>query len=440
MGKSTVIELKHVSKTFALNGVKACDDLSFTLIEGELTVLMGENGAGKSTLASLLEGSLKEDEGEIIHSGLAGVVHQKPFFPKDFTVRDSVFGGNKVLAKSLLGSAKKERKQLQTVFASLGIDLSPDELMGNLLPFEHQQVELAENILMGNRVILLDEPEFPRLSETIQLLKTKGITPLLITHKIDEALELANRILVMSKGRLVMDELSPSENIKERLLSSLMSEGTGERSTQVSGDSKGIIRVIAGYHESGLWDEERRLAQELEGSRFGYIPSGDRQKALEENWSPLDNFMIHDRKEFRTGLGLLHKGKYYGEGLHLLKGHGIRFEKGDRMKHLSGGNRKKVLLIREFRRKGTTILLSEPSTALDLSNRSFLYEQIFQAREEGKEIIVLTADGEEALYLGDEITPLYKGKRERTFKKGDLDLKALTLMMGGGRFEKADEK
>lgn len=101
------------------------------------------------------------------------------------------------------------------------------------------------------------------------------------------------------------------------------------------------------------------------------------------------------------------------------------------MKHLSGGNQKKLLLVREFHRPGNRILLSEPSTALDLVNRDFLYDLIFKAREEGKDVTVLTADPEEALTLADEIIPLFKGVRGPSLQRDECSSADLTALMGG---------
>ncbi|MDC7222868.1 MAG: ATP-binding cassette domain-containing protein [Spirochaetales bacterium] len=433
MGGEPFIKLNHVWKTFKLNGVTACRDITLELNRDETVVLMGENGAGKSTLASLLEGTVFPDKGtmEMGDSGYAGLVHQKPAFAKSMTVRDMVFGGSKVLSKGLFFGKRRERDSLERILSSLNSSLDTESFMDRLAPFQQQEAELAENLLGRKRTIILDEPEFPHLERIISLLKGKGILPVLISHRIEDALTLGDRILVMNKGQIVLDKKGDEEDLRDSLLSALVSSGERCPVDRTGYGAKGKIRVIIGYHESGLWDEEARLALELNREENGYIPSLNRRMALEESWSPVDNFMIHNRRKYSTFLGFIRRSHYWQEGLSRLNRYGIVSRPEDRMKHLSGGNQKKLLLVREFHRPGNRILLSEPSTALDLVNRDFLYDLIFKAREEGKDVTVLTADPEEALTLADEIIPLFKGVRGPSLQRDECSSADLTALMGG---------
>ncbi len=441
MQGTPVIELENVSKTFAMNGVTACNDVSLTANAGETLVLMGENGAGKSTLASLMSGVLKPDRGTIRfgESGPAALVHQKPSFGRNISVSDMVFGGNRRIGGGFFYSVKKEREKLSAVLSHLGAVFSAHSLMGDLVPYQHQMVELAECLMENKRLIILDEPEFPRLAELLELLKKGGLTPVLITHKIQDALLFGTRVIVMSKGRVVLDEKQGSKGLKENILKALMAHKSSDPVLSGLGTEsrkEGIIRVIAGYHESGLWDEENLLASRMGRGENGYIPSVNRNRAMESNWSPVDNLMIHHRQKYKTSLGFLRRRRYMDDGYRDLEKNGIVARPQDLMKHLSGGNQKKLLLLREFQRPGDKILLSEPSTALDLANREYLYGLMRKAKEEGKEITLLTADPEEALAQGDEIIPLFNGKRGTPFKKGECTLDQLTALMGGVDYEK----
>ena len=435
------MELEHVDKTFIMNGVTACRDVCIAVGAGELLVLMGENGAGKSTLASLMGGILTPDKGLIRfpEKGPAALVHQKPSFSRGLSVSDMVFGGNSVVGRGFFYSRKKESDMLDKTLRRLGASFHSGMTMGELVPYQHQMAELAESLLEERDVIILDEPEFPRLPEILDYLRDSDVTPVLITHRIQDAMEYGDRIIVMSKGRIVLDRKRGDPGLKDEILKALM--GSKSQSPAVGGnreeaDKSGVIRVIAGYHESGLWDEEIRLADRFRDGENGYIPSVNRQKAMESSWSPVDNLMIHSRKKYRNPMGFLKKRNYMDDGYRFLDTYGIVARPQDLMAHLSGGNQKKLLLLREFQRPGKTILLSEPSTALDLANRAFLHDLMKKAKAEGKEVILLTADPEEALALGDVITPLFKGKMGRTIKKGEATLAGLTALMGGMEHEK----
>jgi general nucleoside transport system ATP-binding protein len=223
--------------------------------------------------------------------------------------------------------------------------------------------------------------------------------------------------------------------LREAILGNLMPDKKGipgkgkEISSSVTGE--GQITVIVGHHESGLWDEEEKLARDYLSEDNGYIPSLNRKKAMEESWSVEENFMIHRRKNYTAPWGLLRKRSFLRDGMKSLVDFGVTARPGDRMNHLSGGNQKKLLLLREFQRSGNRILLSEPSSALDQANRDYLYDLILRARDEGKQVLLLTADPEEALRLGDRIIPLFQGKRGESLKKVDSSLSQLTALMGG---------
>ena len=435
--EQAVVELRGIGKTFPLNGVTACDGVDLDIGRGETLILMGENGAGKSTLASLVTGKLKHDRGSIrfAEGASAGMVHQKPLIIHDFTVSDMIFGGNRELNRGLFYSAGKEKARVRDIFAELGYALNPEDRVGQLAPYQHQLIELAENLLMGRTVLILDEPEFPRLSSLLILLKKKGITPVIITHKVEDALELGQRIILMKKGRIVLDRSAGSDKLKETVLENLLPETkkkphTKQESSPSEGE-KGQITVIVGHHESGLWDEEEKLARDYLSEDNGYIPSLNRKKAMEESWSVEENFMIHRRKSYTAPWGLLRKKSFLRDGMKSLEEYGVAARPGDRMNHLSGGNQKKLLLLREFQRSGNRILLSEPSSALDQANRDYLYNLIYRAKDEGKEVLMLTADPEEALRLGDRIIPLFKGTRGETLERGESNLAQLTALMGG---------
>jgi ribose transport system ATP-binding protein len=217
-----IIELKSIGKSFP--GVRALDDISFSVQPGELHAICGENGAGKSTLMKILSGVITDFEGTLCIDGAnvsfggtadaekAGVsiIHQELNLVEQLSVAANVFLGREVKLFSQLRNDRAMNRSAATLLESLECGISPKTLAGSLRIGDQQLVEIAKALSLHSRILIMDEPtsaltesEVARLYRVIARLLNDGTTILYISHKMDEVFRLANRITVLRDGRFI---------------------------------------------------------------------------------------------------------------------------------------------------------------------------------------------------------------------------------------------
>ncbi|MEM1333508.1 MAG: ATP-binding cassette domain-containing protein, partial [Actinomycetota bacterium] len=219
----TAIELKGITKRFP--GVIANDDVNLTVEQGEIHAICGENGAGKSTLMKILYGMQPPDEGEMIVNGTKvdltspsdaielgiGMVHQHFMLADQLTVLENVILGSEPVS-GRLGRVdfREARSHFDAVGESYGLTIDPDDLVETLEVGERQRVEIIKVLFRGAEILILDEPtavlvpqEVEELFRNMRELKASGATILFIDHKLEEVLEIADRITVIRRGKTV---------------------------------------------------------------------------------------------------------------------------------------------------------------------------------------------------------------------------------------------
>ncbi|MDD2232938.1 MAG: ATP-binding cassette domain-containing protein, partial [Sphaerochaetaceae bacterium] len=230
-----VLRIDQITKTFP--GVRALDDVSFSINGGEIHALVGENGAGKSTLIKIISGAQKADSGSIWLDGKElrsitpasakqsgiGVIYQEFSLVPSLTVLENLFLG--VVDKGRLGpDTKARRKKALELFAQLGIEINPDVMVSSLSVAQQQIVEIARETSRNTKVMIMDEPtaalafdEVNHLFKIIRTLKARGVTIIYISHRMDEIFELADSITILRDGHHVatkpMRELSRKDII-----------------------------------------------------------------------------------------------------------------------------------------------------------------------------------------------------------------------------------
>jgi ribose transport system ATP-binding protein len=218
---SQILQLRNISKTFP--GVRALQNISFDLIEGEVHCLCGENGAGKSTLIKILSGAYQPDEGgEIIFDGRQVVlnphlamrmgiqtIYQEHIIFENLSIVENIFTGSEIVKRGFLKKSEM-RKQTVEVLKYLKSDLVPDTKMGELSSGEQKTVEIAKGLVFKSRVIILDEPtasfsslEIENLLEIIQTVKNGGLGIIYISHHLEEVFKIGDRVTVLRDGRKV---------------------------------------------------------------------------------------------------------------------------------------------------------------------------------------------------------------------------------------------
>ncbi|NLZ68931.1 MAG: sugar ABC transporter ATP-binding protein [Spirochaetales bacterium] len=221
MGKK-IVEMQHIGKSFP--GVRALDDVSFELEEGEVMALLGENGAGKSTLVKIISGVYTRDEGSLKlfdndigdmnpkkakEYGVA-IIHQELNMCKHLTVAENMFIGREIVNKlGLLDNAAMEKKA-QAVLSQLKIDLDPKALVSDLPVSKQQMVEIAKALSTNAKILIMDEPtsaltdkEITELFRIIKDLRAQGHSIIYISHRLDELQHIVDRVTIMRDGKFI---------------------------------------------------------------------------------------------------------------------------------------------------------------------------------------------------------------------------------------------
>ena len=219
--KTTFFEMRNISKEFP--GVKALDDVGFSVAEGEIRALVGENGAGKSTLMKILNGNYKKDSGSILIDGNEvnitnpqvadslgiTIIFQELNLVDDLSIAENIFAG-RLSQKGKLINWKELNQKAKELLLRISFDVDPTTLVGTLTVAEKQMVEIAKALSRNSRIILMDEPsatltkkELDALFQIIRDLKEQGIAVIYISHRMEEIFEICETVTVMRDGRII---------------------------------------------------------------------------------------------------------------------------------------------------------------------------------------------------------------------------------------------
>ena len=219
--KQVFFEMRNISKSFP--GVKALDNVGFSVSEGEVRALVGENGAGKSTLMKILNGNYKKDSGSILIDGVEvditnpqvadahgiTIIFQELNLVDELSIAENIFAG-RLSKKGKLINWKDINKRAKELVGRIGFDVDPRRLVGSLTVAEKQMVEIAKALSRNSRIILMDEPsatltkkELDALFEIIRDLKKSGIAVIYISHRMEEIFEICESVTVMRDGQII---------------------------------------------------------------------------------------------------------------------------------------------------------------------------------------------------------------------------------------------
>ena len=221
MEERSILELKHISKQYT--GVKALDDVSISFRQGEVHALMGENGAGKSTLIKTLSGAIRPDTGEIVFEGTTythmephqamelgiHVIYQEFNMMPELSVAENIFMGQQ-LSGGILFNKSLTEERAQKILDSMHVKINAKEIVKNLSVANMQLVEIAKALTHDVKVLVMDEPTAPltdaevdTLFEIVQMLKSKGVTIIYISHRIAEVFQISDRVSVLRDGKFI---------------------------------------------------------------------------------------------------------------------------------------------------------------------------------------------------------------------------------------------
>lgn len=495
------IEMKHISKSF--HGAYANKDISFSVRQGEIHSLLGENGAGKTTLMKILFGLYRPDEGEIrindkpakIHSphdaiacGLS-MVHQHFVQVENLTVTENIIVGHEP-KKGLFLDRKGAEEKVKNLIDRYHFQLDPKETIENLSVGERQRVEILKALYNDASILLLDEPtavltppEVAELFEMLRNLKKENKTIVIITHKLKETLEIADRVTILRKGetictREVSDtdenqlaelmvgrpvsfevERTPwKEDASVRLEVSHISLSEHKRtilddiSLQVrSGEILGIagvegngqtelIEVITGirHQKSGSVSCEGEVVSDATPKKMlryiGHIPEERGVRGFVKGFTNWENFILgyHDRPEYETH-GFLHIKKIREKAEEAVKRYDVRTTGIDQMtQSLSGGNQQKLIIGRTLMHQNRIILAAQPTRGVDIGAIEYIHAELMKMRDQGSAILLFSADLDEVVKLSDRIAVIYEGKIQEERRTEDFSKKELGYYMLGG--------
>ncbi len=471
MGK--ILELKNIKKSFG--SVKAISNGQFNLLEGEVHSVIGENGAGKSTLMKILGGVYAPDEGSIIYndreySSLStkealelgiGIVHQEFMLINEMTVLENIILGKepkKSVSRIDFHTAKEEMK---TFTEEYGFDVRLNKKVIDIPVGEAQRVEIVKTLYRGAKIMILDEPtavltpqESEKLFSVIRKLKESGTSIIFISHKLQEVMEISDRITIMRANR---EKTSPgevcllAENIfvpGERELSKIRDLSFEIRKGEILGVAGvdgngqkeftealiGLRPVEAGkilFHNQDITNLSVKERRKL---KIGYIPEDRNSTGLLRDGSIIDNLIalkINFKDMVKNGIINAANAESFADDA--MEKFDIRPRKKRHIcRRLSGGNAQKVVIARELSQSPELLIACQPTRGVDIGSIDAIHELLREARDEGASILMISTDLEEVLALSDRILVLYEGRIAGIVEADKTDEEELGLLMMGG--------
>jgi general nucleoside transport system ATP-binding protein len=508
MQDAPVLELRGITKEFP--GTLANDHIDFDVRRGEVHALLGENGAGKSTLMNVLYGLYRPDEGEIRVGGQPvtfqsprdaiaqriGMVHQHFMLIPVMTVAENIVLGSEPSERGIFLDYGAARTRVRELAGSFGFAIDPDALVQDITVGQQQRVEIVKALYREAEILILDEPtavltpqEASELFDILRTLTREGMSVIFITHKLNEVLDIADRVTVLRRGKMI--ETLPASGASEESLARLMvgrevllrvdksAHAAGEPLLEVDGlsvrDDRGLEKVrdvsfevrageivgIAGVDGNG----QTELIDALSGLRraesgritlagadvtgesvrghfddgLGHIPEDRQRRGLVLEFSIAENVALHEyRLRPDSRFGWLRPNVLVERARHLIKefdvrGGGPQTE----AKALSGGNQQKVILAREIDRDPKVLIAAQPTRGLDVGAIEFIHRRLVEERDEDRGILLVSLELEEILSLSDRILVLFEGELVGEYPPTTSEEELGLAMTGGAQKERA---
>jgi ABC-type sugar transport system ATPase subunit len=478
---SVILQLQNISKTFP--GVRALQNISFDLREGEVHCLCGENGAGKSTLIKILSGAYQPDEGgEIAFEGRKVIlsphvamkmgiqtIYQEHVVFETLSIVENIFTGSEIVHRGLL-QKKEMRRQTAEVLKYLRSNLSPDTKMSELSSGEQKTVEIAKGLVFKRRVMILDEPtasfssiEIDNLLDIIKAVKKAGLGIIYISHHLEEVFKIADRVTVLRDGRKIsvyeLKGLTKNTLIKEMVGRDPSTFYQRERvpigevvfeARNVTGNGainisfvlrRGEILGIAGMAGSGrselmnvLFGSARLDSGEIlirgKVVKYSSPESAIRNKMcfITEDRQNSGLFMPQTIAQNVTIANLVNTREFVVRqtddsrtGLKFVKQLSIKANgAGTRVVNLSGGNQQKVVLGKWFNTNGEIFIFDEPTIGIDVGSKQEIYKVMVDLLKQGKAIIMVSSDMPEVISMSDRVMVMKDGQTTAELTAGKI--------------------
>lgn len=493
------VEMINIHKIYP-DGVVALRGVDLRVEKGEIHGLLGENGSGKTTLMRILYGEIKPTMGEIrlfgervayhgprdaIRRGV-GMVYQHFTLIPSFTVKENLYLS--ILSVKPDATMGEVLEKAEKVIKETGLKIPFDSVVEDLPVGVQQRVEIVKCLMRDAKILILDEPtsvltpvETGELFQALKRLKERGVTIIFITHKLREVKEIADRVTVLRKGRVVGSV--DVKEVNEKDLAKMMVEretppapskrpaSPGETLLSVVDlivlDERGVLAVkgvsfelrageifgIAGVQGNG----QKELAEALAGTRkitsgkiilkgidvtelpareryrlgLAYVPDS-RSVGLVYDMNIVENIVLTnlERVVNRRGEISWRKAETISQGV-VKRFDVVAPSLKIPVRYLSGGNQQKVMVGREVVREPSVFIVSEPTQGLDVAATEFIRQTLLELRDKGKGVLLISTDLDEILQLSDRIGVIYDGRLVATGKPEEFSLEKLGLLMGG---------
>ena len=406
------LRIDHVTMSFG--ATRAVDDVSLSIEAGEIVGLVGENGAGKTTLMRIVAGELTADAGTIGGAPSIGFVHQHFMLVNDFTI-----------AENLALATGASPRDAESIIANSGIDLRDvTRRARDLSVGEKSKLELIKAIARKPELLILDEPtsvltpyESDELFRVMRNIASEGTAVVFISHKVREVIEVATRVVVMRRGRVVVESSKmTAEELAAAMLETPRPAQRGEGGRRPGEGLSGEIVAIVGVAGNGQRELADEYLREHPRARLGFIPEDRTRDGLVAEMTIAEN------------IALVGDGRRTPQ---LIEQYSIRAKGPDQLAgSLSGGNQQKVILARELDRAPELIVAAEPTRGLDIEATRFVHDQLRRAANRGAKIVLITSDLDEAFALADIIQVIYRGKLSERMTPGEASSRVAALMAG----------
>jgi simple sugar transport system ATP-binding protein len=498
------LEMRGITKRYP--GVVANDGIDLEIRPGEIHALLGENGAGKSTLMNILYGLATPDEGEILLDGKVAtingpsdaidrgisMVHQHFMLVPVLSVADNILLGEETMANPIFLDRKESHRRIVELGKRFGFEIDPDAKINSLSVGWQQRVEILKALYREARILVLDEPtavltpqETKEIFDVLRRLADEGHSIIFISHKLYEVLEIADRITVIRRGKVVGERI-PSETDEDDLAALMVGRNVqlvvdrGEshpagatlsvKDLRVADDRgheavKGLtfdvrageILGIAGVAGNG----QDELVEALTGLRKPSAGTVELNGKAVTGVGPRDlqragmSFVPGDRHKFGLVLGFplednlvltqydeapYAKGPFRDEGairewaLRAISEYDIRTPSPSvNAGTLSGGNQQKTIVAREFSRDLTALVLDQPTRGLDVGSIEFIHRQVIKKRDDGAAILLVSAELDEVMELSDRIAVMFRGEIVALVDGPSAQREDIGLLMATGR-------
>ena len=497
------LEMRGITKRYP--GVVANDGIDLDVKPGEIHALLGENGAGKTTLMNILYGLARPDEGEILLDGTAvtidspsdairqgiSMVHQHFMLVPVLSVAENILLGDETMANPVFLDRKEAHKRIVELGQRFGFDIDPEVKVGSLSVGWQQRVEILKALYRQARILVLDEPtavltpqETDEIFAVLRRLAEEGHSIVFISHKLYEVLEVADRITVIRRGRVV-GERTPAETNEDDLAELMVGrevelvvdrgeshptdvvlkvEGLRVRDDRGSEVVRGVdleirageilgIAGVAGNGQDELVEAIIGLRRPAAGAvtlagrdvttaspramneaGVGYVPADRHRFGLVLPFTISDNLVLTSYYRRPFARGSIRDDRAIAKAAEeRIRTFDVRTPTATASAGtLSGGNQQKLIVAREFDRDVDLLVLDQPTRGLDVGSIEFIHRQVIAKRDAGTAILLVSAELDEILEMSDRIAVMYRGRIVAVLDGRAADKNEVGLLMATG--------